>query len=810
MSAAAAVAPVRRLPGITVTVPPDETAGLLPRMDVAGFVGFAATGPVDVPVAITDPARFAEVFGPPAELFRDAVTGRLVRAYLSDAVAAFFAMGGRRCWVVRVTARQPVPPFASRAERVRFNLRFRTPDPLGNLTGAPLLARAVGGWAEQVTAGIVTLRTPLEVADVRIGPPSATGAAVRLRLEAGALAPFDLVELRQGRGRFLFAVTAVQDGTVTGAAGVWTDGTGPAPGAFAAHLVTIDLRATADSGRPVTLTGLGCVPGHARYLGDLLTDEELARLLIRDDPRPARLTALQDEARHAGFPLAGPRPVAGMPALFYPADAAPGILTAASTDSDLPSSATSLDREGLAEFSTALFTDPRLDGVGVRTVQATVELLRDVQGRQLVGLHALLGIDEVSLLCLPDVVHRPWPVPDLPAPQSYYGPSQSPFPPWPAPPPHETYRRPRECGHDDPESWHDVTSPALAPPELSGAVSADGPLKLTWSAVAGASFVVEESTAPWTWAGAGEVYRGRDNSLDLYGRTPGRYLYRLRAETDQAASDWGPTLVIDLPDLASVSTAPADLDALAGTQVAAMTACAGRGDLLAVLAGPAGQDAPDVAAQAGALRGRAGDDRLLSFGALYHPWTVTAAGAQVPPDGAATGLLAAVAAGPGCWREPANVPLAGVVALVPPPDQADAYVAETAGTNLVQPQPHGLVTLAAVTLSAEADLSRIAVRRLLSLLRRLALRDGPAFVFEPQGEVLRRHVRRHFETVLGQLLTMGALAGPGPAQSFQVVVDGSVPDRLAVDLKIAPAAALRFLTVRLVGAGNGVTAIEGA
>ena len=460
---------------------------------------------------------------------------------------------------------------------------------------------------------------------------------------------------------------------VTGATGVWTSGPGPAPGTFEAHLVTVELRATIGGGRPVSLTGLGCVPGHPRYLGDLLTDEELARLLIRDDPRPVRLTALQEEARKVSFPLAGPRPAAGTAAIFYPADALPGTLTTASADSDLPPSATSLDREGLTEFSTALFVDPRLDGVGVRTVQATVEQLRDVQGQQLVGLHALLAIDEVSLLCLPDAVHRPWSAPEPPRAGVVPPAVAVPVPaPWPGPPPHETYNRPRECGHDDPQSWHDMASPTLAPPTLSGVVTADGPLQLTWPAVAGASYVVEESTTPWTWAGAEEVYRGRENTLDLYGRTPGRYLYRLRAETSEAASDWGPALVVDLPDLASVTTAPADLGALVDTQVAAMTACAGRGDLLAVLAGPAGQDARDAAAHAEALRGRAADDRLLSFGTLYHPWTLTAAGALVPPDGAATGLLAAVAAEQGCWREPANLPLATVVALVPPPGQADA------------------------------------------------------------------------------------------------------------------------------------------
>src|SRR5262249_49622776 len=150
-------------------------------------------GPVDVPVAITDRARFAEVFGPPVKLFRDAATGRLVRGYLADAVAAFFALGGRRCWVVRVTSRQSVPPFASRAERASFALGLQMRDTIGRLVPAPLPARAAGGWAERVSADVITVGTPLEVADVWIGPPSAAGIDVRLRLEAGDIAPFDLV-----------------------------------------------------------------------------------------------------------------------------------------------------------------------------------------------------------------------------------------------------------------------------------------------------------------------------------------------------------------------------------------------------------------------------------------------------------------------------------------------------------------------------------------------------------------------------------------------------------------------------------------
>ena len=61
---------LRSRPGVTfetVSPPLDEA---LPRMDVAVFVGFAASGPVNVPVAIEQPAQFAHIFGADVEIGR--------------------------------------------------------------------------------------------------------------------------------------------------------------------------------------------------------------------------------------------------------------------------------------------------------------------------------------------------------------------------------------------------------------------------------------------------------------------------------------------------------------------------------------------------------------------------------------------------------------------------------------------------------------------------------------------------------------------------------------------------------------------
>src|SRR5581483_2459049 len=65
------------------------------RTDVAGFVGLARRGPLDLPVPVQSWRQFQAYFGE--------VSGA---AFLAYAVRAFFENGGRRCWVVRVAARE--------------------------------------------------------------------------------------------------------------------------------------------------------------------------------------------------------------------------------------------------------------------------------------------------------------------------------------------------------------------------------------------------------------------------------------------------------------------------------------------------------------------------------------------------------------------------------------------------------------------------------------------------------------------------------------------------------------------------------
>ena len=111
--------------------------------------------------------------------------------------------------------------------------------------------------------------------------------------------------------------------------------------------------------------------------------------------------------------------------------------------------------------------------------------------------------------------------------------------------------------------------------------------------------------------------------------------------------------------------------------------------------------------------------------------------------------------------------------------------------------------------SGDAPLRPLNVRRLLILLRRLVLRLGMGFVFEPHSANLRARVRHTLESVLATLQARGAFAGKTAAESYQVECgdDLNPPSRvdagqLVVQIKVAPSRPMAFLTIRLVQTGE--------
>jgi hypothetical protein len=149
-----------RLPGVYF-LPPPRAVGLgLPPLDVAAFVGFAERGPLHMPIPVEDLNVYRAVFGEDLPLAREQ-GGRTIYANLPTAVAAFFANGGRRCYVVRVAGKN-----ATRS-------RFRVPGMValgeqGEVKLTAIWASSEGRWSERLRLGARLRITPLPTAAFQV------------------------------------------------------------------------------------------------------------------------------------------------------------------------------------------------------------------------------------------------------------------------------------------------------------------------------------------------------------------------------------------------------------------------------------------------------------------------------------------------------------------------------------------------------------------------------------------------------------------------------------------------------------------
>uniref|UniRef100_UPI001BD3B7D6 phage tail sheath C-terminal domain-containing protein n=1 Tax=Sphingomonas sp. dw_22 TaxID=2721175 RepID=UPI001BD3B7D6 len=159
-----------------------------------------------------------------------------------------------------------------------------------------------------------------------------------------------------------------------------------------------------------------------------------------------------------------------------------------------------------------------------------------------------------------------------------------------------------------------------------------------------------------------------------------------------------------------------------------------------------------------------------------------------------------------------RVPLADVIALSGPIADADREALAAGHVNAILRDPHGFLMSDTLTLSDEPDWREIGVRRLIDLLRRTATQRGATYVFEPNGDVLRRVIERSFGHMLDDLLRRGAFAGKDAAHSYRLMIDASDADRmngrLTVEIAVAPARPMRFLTVVLRQIGERLAVVE--
>jgi hypothetical protein len=593
--------------------------------------------------------------------------------------------------------------------------------------------------------------------------------------------------------------------------------------------LSFELWARKGSDYALTLGELAFGASHPRYFGQLPTDTE-AYDTDRTAPVNQPSEQLWQPVGEIRFPLAGvegesvvyfPLGMAFLPEQFLPAVKLPG---------------TSLERDGLAEFDADLFLDADLKEASLNDLLSRADFIRYLseRPRRLRGIHAALALEEVTIVAVPDAVHRGWDKAALEKAPGARRSSPFPRPEWwhfldcnqldklPL------VRRP-QLGHFLNCDIEVIERPLLASP---GDFSESGTYTLAWaSTVAGASFVLEESTEG-DWGASAIVYTGTAKRYTLYGRRPGDYYYRIRATTATGTSDWSNGVAVRVaPSNQWQLTEEVDYTnaELLSVQRALMRMCAARGDLLAVLSLPLHYREDKAIEHISLLKttqerapGADNSVRLnndetgaFSYAAIYHPW-LTGRDARrfdlfrdTPPDGAACGVLARRANSRGAWVAPANELIRGAVALAPPIVRHRWLDLQLAQLNLIRQEPRGFLALNADTLSDDEDLRLINVRRLLMLLRRLALRHGATYVFEPNSAAFRRLVQRGFESVLDRMFLRGAFAGKTAASSYQVVTSESLntrqsveQGRFIVELRVAPSVPLTFMTIRLVQTGD--------
>ena len=1042
------------LPGIYFKTVVPAVPEVLPRMDIASFVGFASSGPIHVPVAIEDISRFRDIFGTDPVLGWDPDNGVYAKGQLGPAVSAFFRNGGRRCWVIRVARKFLSSPDLNQPNQAQSN-EFNVPGLLqmgvaGKYETAWLVARSEGSWtddfavnatlsyaaveivglapssdgfslqldpASPVVAGPgdllqvtfqsplgspATLRTTIAFLPVQsldhanlgsppqpttvlgtgrgdwfdvatpddftaylASPPAGTSgvplalpAPRRVQLltreENRDITPlvlgeknaqfFVLVsrdqtdEIQSGSwlrmefdagttlaaGTILYAVVSEVQGTAVDPSllsvtsppgsqeyvelsfgGAWWQldaGTGLARSAtpiLGADQVTMELWVRDAQAKVTRLANLGLVPPSTRYLGLLPTDSKLFSL----DAGEAQQSVgpLLDEVVQPRFPLAAPaQDPRQNPPVFLPLGV-PGVLLddyyqPAVGQNDVP-----MVRDGLVEFTPDLFLDPDLkystsDTLLSDAFHKQYQLQRDPTapsaGEPLEGMHAILPIDEVSLLCIPDASNRKWQplsqgdellgAPDpfsvsnigggvaaaawqaVPTAVSYVLQQStdpqfvSPVTIWqgadttaePLTAPQgcskQLYYRVRATGPHGPGPWSvtvlysfDTEPFVVCHPEILDApdlkIVAEDPSQtvLEWTGAAGAeTFLLQTSIDP-TFSLASTLYQGPLRTFAVLRSASVVTYYRVAAQSGSLRSPWSKTTFIAVDPATTWSLVPfaaSPLDDAAGERGddlrtihgAMLQLCAARGDLSALLSVPPEFDLDPCVNYFSRLENQistVGGDRVLSYGAAFHPWLLVSdtPGDLQPqaPDGTIAGILATRTISGGAWYSPANQVLKGVLGLEPDLPFSSRPVFFAAQINQIEQDPRGFLAEGSATLSGDSELNELSVRRLMILLRRLALRDGVKFVFESNDTRLQRRVRREFEGVLQTMYLKGAFAGASPAQAYMVVCDSRVntqddidAGRFIVELRVAPSRPLQFLTVRLVQSGGALSVNE--
>lgn len=759
-----------RLPGVDCrpALPPDEERI---RMDVAAFVGFAERGPCDLPVAVEDANQYRAVFGGDLVVATDA--GKPVYGYLPGAVAAFFDNGGRRCYVVRVSGEG-----RRAASWVVPGMVLRRPD--GVVEEVRVDAAWPGTWAAGHRVSTTLLSDPLATAGSYVRARDGRPGSLRLRRSArlqvgvGDLLRLDLGSAYPGLYVLVGGLRTAPENDPAGSRDTVVETSVEV--AFALP----DLLGSPPPAAPGT-----ALPGTAAEL--LLGPDELVAL---PDVLPVRAAWRQE------LDLVVQREVDGRTELverwlargFDPGSALPwlAVLQPPAPDGPPPPQPDRSRSMVLRADPTLVGPedrprDSRLDGiflpVGTGTVPAGPGTDPSGERPDDTGADGLDVFAPVAMFCDPDLLST--------GPAALVATVEA------------------------------LTSLSAHPRQLRGlhalAVVPDVDLVALPDVV----------HRPWWPADPVPV---PDEPPPVAPPAPDWSDFRSCVVPTPDPPPARPPVLDpagsgDL-DRRPVCVDPADyrVQPLVDVQRRLAELCAARADLVAVLGVPRHFDVDAVLSWrdqlADATREQTGVvSTPLSYAGYWYPWVQQTEPAtpeldplrSQPADGTVCGLVAARGLDRGVWTAPANVALRGPVALTPRLLPAEVTGLFDAHANLLRSAPAGILTISAHTLTEDPLLLQVSVRRLLILIRKIALREGARYVFETNTDRFRALVRSRFERILASLTDRGALA------AYQVVTDGGVntaadldAGRLVVVLRVAPTQPTEFITITLRRSGEGL------
>ena len=343
------------------------------RTDVAGFVGIAERGPLDVPVPVESWRQFETHFG-----------GVIGSGYLAYVARAFFENGGRRCWIVRVASRDPLAGAESAAVLLR---RTATgPDVWRVRASSP------GSWGNELTIRVTETHRAQTMGDLARSSPTSTavtstsgfgrGTLVRLTQPPPAAPVYRVVNEVDPVERCLRWTTDRRDRRLPYDA--------PLAGLDSSQPVVIEsveyTIAVSERGIPVAVhSGLSVIPEHEAY-GPRVLASTMAprdREAERGVPTPPHRIAIDDLRERFGTDALVPRP--------------PNVTV---TEADLPAPS----RETLAGGRDGLRLLAATDFSGREWAPEDSDEIKTVRRR---GFRALGEIDEIAMVAVPDILIRP-------------------------------------------------------------------------------------------------------------------------------------------------------------------------------------------------------------------------------------------------------------------------------------------------------------------------------------------------------------------------------------------------------------------